>query len=505
MRQTTANTIPAGIASGALWSLTGQVLPALVGLFATPTIVRGLGDERFGLLALAWLIIGYFSLFDLGLGRAITKLVAERNATEERAGVARVVWTAWWVMLLLGLAAALVPIPVVPWLVAHGMHASAAFRVEAQSSLYLLLLSMPAVIMMNGFRGVLEAYQKFALVNVVRVPFGLATFVVPVVVLQFTSELPVVIAWLVVARYVATFAYAAMCVSLLGDAAAPVRPERQELRALLGFGAWITVSNVVGPLMVTFDRFVIGAVISVGMVAYYATPFQAVMQFLLLPSALATVLFPIFSRGSATSPERMREIFGASVQFIYLALYPCAIVVVAYAPEILTLWLGDRFGAVSVTPMRWLMLGAVMNGLAQVPFAFIQGIGRSDFTAKLHLIELPVYFVLLFVLARRDGINGVALAWFVRSAVDASTLSWYALRSLGLLAWRDRFDWIGAPLLGLVPLMVLGMIESPSSRLIALGAGFSLFVIVVWNAVLKRQVPSYVLEMWHLIHQRSGI
>jgi len=52
----------------------------LAALVAIPVTLRGLGTERFGALSLAWLLIGYLSLFDLGLGRALTKLAAERLA-----------------------------------------------------------------------------------------------------------------------------------------------------------------------------------------------------------------------------------------------------------------------------------------------------------------------------------------------------------------------------------------------------------------------------------------
>lgn len=480
----------------------GQLIPAIVGLIATPAIIRGLGAERFGLLALAWLMIGYFSLFDLGLGRAVTKLVAERSVRGDTQELRIVVWTAFSLLLLLGLVAAVLPIAAVPWLVTHGMKASAAFRSEAETSIYLLLLSMPAVLLMNGFRGVLEAYQRFALANAVRVPFGIATFVVPLAMLPFTNTLPAVIAGLVATRYVATVAYAVMCMSVLGEAAAPAKPERRMVAELLSFGAWITVSNIVGPLMVTFDRFVIGAVISVAMVAFYATPFQAVMQFLLLPSALATVLFPIFARAANTPPERIRLVYASSVQFLYLALYPCALVVVVYAPQILTLWLGPQFGELSATPMRWLMLGAIMNGVAQVPFAFIQGIGRSAFTAKLHLTELPVYLCLLFFLAARNGINGVAFAWFMRAAVDTSILSWFALRSLGSASRTEMVRAIGVPLFALLPLIALIGVRGRAAQAISVTLAVAIFFFAIWSVVLRTESPTHLVEVREVIRQR---
>jgi len=48
------------------WNLLGWTLPILVALFAIPPLIRGLGAERFGILAVAWAVMGYFALFDLG-------------------------------------------------------------------------------------------------------------------------------------------------------------------------------------------------------------------------------------------------------------------------------------------------------------------------------------------------------------------------------------------------------------------------------------------------------
>ena len=71
-------------------------------LFAIPLLVKGLGVDRFGVLTLAWMVIGYFSLFDLGLGRALTKLVAEKLGEERAQEIPAIVWTTLLLMLAFG-------------------------------------------------------------------------------------------------------------------------------------------------------------------------------------------------------------------------------------------------------------------------------------------------------------------------------------------------------------------------------------------------------------------
>ena len=66
----------------------------LVAIIAIPFLIKGLGTARFGVLTLAWMVVGYFSLFDLGIGRALTKVVAEKIGAEKEDEIPSTVWTA---------------------------------------------------------------------------------------------------------------------------------------------------------------------------------------------------------------------------------------------------------------------------------------------------------------------------------------------------------------------------------------------------------------------------
>src|SRR5215469_1190173 len=118
----TARTVPdltAGrlLAGNTLWNLLGQLSPMAVAVVTIPPLVKGLGVARFGVLSLAWVVIGYFSLFDLGLGRALTKLVADKLGARQDHDIPALVWTSLLLMALLGVAGGLVMWFASPWLV----------------------------------------------------------------------------------------------------------------------------------------------------------------------------------------------------------------------------------------------------------------------------------------------------------------------------------------------------------------------------------------------------
>lgn len=418
------------LARNAIVNLLGQGAPLLVAVFAIPVLTRQLGSARFGLLTLAWVVLGYFSLFDLGLGRAMTKVVAERLGLGQEDTVPAVVWTTLALMLALGVVGSIVSLAISPWLVFHALKIPNPLKPESLQTFYLLAVAIPLVTSTAGLRGVLEAKQRFDLVNAVRVPLGVLTFLGPLAVLPFTHSLVPIVAVLLFTRALAWIAHLVLCVRVLPALRARGLLQLAVVRPLLEFGTWISVSNVVGPLMVTLDRFVIGAMISVSAVAYYTAPYEAVTKLWMIPGALTGVLFPAFATTLSYGRARAASLYRIALKFTFLILFPITLVIMSLAREGLDLWLGLEYAQRSTRVLQWLAVGVFVNSLGQVPFALIQGGGRPDLTAKLHLIELPFYLLGLWWLISFVGIEGAAIAWAARCLVDTSVLLGIARRLL---------------------------------------------------------------------------
>jgi O-antigen/teichoic acid export membrane protein len=185
----------------------------------------------------------------------------------------------------------------------------------------------------------------------------------------------------------------------------------------------MTVSNVVSPMMVYLDRFLIGSIVSMSAVAFYVTPYEMITKLWVIPGALVAVLFPAFSASLATDPRAAVRLLDRGVRFVFIALFPAVLVIDVLARPGLELWLGKDFADHSTRVLQWLAAGVLVNSMAQVPFAFIQGAGRPDLTAKLHFAELPVYLALLWWGVSRFGIEGAAIVWLVRVTADGAVLA----------------------------------------------------------------------------------
>jgi O-antigen/teichoic acid export membrane protein len=465
------------------WNFLGTGAPLLVGILAIPILIDALGTERFGVLALAWMIVGYFSLFDLGLGRALTQILAKMLGQQEHDAVPALVWTAMLLMTLLGVLCAVVAASLSGWLVRDVLNVPVDLQSETLTSFYILAASIPVVIGTTGLRGVLEAYQRFDLVNAVRIPLGVLTFLGPVAVLPFSKTLPAVIGVLASARLLSWVAYTLLCFRVEPAIRASARFEASFFRPLLTFGGWMTVTNIVGPLMVYMDRFLIGAVLSLSAVAYYATPFEVVSKLLVVPAAIMGVMFPAFSSTLTVNRDRAARLFGRVVEYVFLSLFPVTLLVVIFAHEGLTIWLDSEFAANSTRVLQLLMIGIFVNSHAQIPFGLIQGGGRPDLTAKLHLFELPVFVMLLWWLLNDFGIVGAAIAWVIRIIIDTVLLFVIAERKV-LNEYSFNSRWLVMMLVALAVIVSGGMISATIVKFLYAGLVLAVFLWIGWSAIL---------------------
>lgn len=406
-------------------TLAGLGLPLLMGAFSIPYIIEKLGTGRFGVLTLIWAIFGYFSLFDFGISKALTKQVAEaRNDSERSGSVVRAGLT-----FLLGFGLLLSVLLYASFLLATG---AGVFEdsPENRNSIAWLVVGMPFMLLSNGLRGILEGMGIFGAPAIARILLGISTFGLPLPLLAFWPSLDVLVIGLVLGRTITVVTQAWACWSLLRLALSS-QLSSDEFKRLLTFGGWMMVSNLVSPLMVFADRFFISASQSAVNLAYYTTPFEVVTRLLVVPAAITTVLFPEMAKLQGERQfDRLAALSRHGMLVMALIMVPCVVAGISGAERILSWWLGDKFAEIATFPMQLMCVGVFFNSLAQFPFSILQAIGRVKFIALIHCIELPLYFALLTVFLDQYGISGAAWAWLIRVVADFVCLVIIASRAV---------------------------------------------------------------------------
>ena len=488
MSQEESSTTRERLSSGRLlarntgFSLAGQAATLIVAFFAVPLLVQGLGTARFGVLALAWVVIGYAQIFDLGIGRALTRFVSERIGAGREDEVPRLFWTAFAGMLVLGLAAGTAVALAAPWLVGSVLDVPPDLERETVHAFWVLAGGLPLAISGAALRAYLEAWQRFDLVNAVVIPAAVLTYFGPVLMLQFEDSLVAVVAAVVFSR-VLSFTVNVLLVFRITPALRRARGlHRSLLRPLVGFGVWVTVWNVVNAFLIAADRFIVGALVSLTAVAYFATPYEVMTKLLVVSVMLAGVFFPAFSLTLEESPRRAAPIFSGGIRFGFIALFPVVLATVAFASEGLDLWLGPAFAENSEVVLQWLAVGVLVASLNQIGLGLVQS-ARPDLPAKLALVELPLYLGLFLLLLGAYGIEGAAAAWAVRAGVEGVVLLLMVRRlAPDAVAALGR---LGAAAAGAaVALVAAALLDDVAARAALVAGVLFLFAPLAWFQIL---------------------
>ena len=475
------------------WNLAGQLVPLLVGLAVLPLLIRTLGLDRYGFLTLVWVLVGYASVFDLGIGRAIIRVVALRLSRADPAGAHHIARVGLSFMGAFGLVVGSVFALSSAWLVEHVFTLPPALLGEALGAMGLLAASLPFVMLTSGYTGVLAAHEQFRGINIVRALMGVASYVGPLLLALWVNRLDVLVAFTLVMRVLATAVHAVLARRSCGFTFRPLVPDRDSARELLSLGGWMSVSNLISPMLSYLDRLLLGALVPVRMVAFYATPFDLVNRSTILPQALMASIFPAVAAVEPGSDAARRAMLHTT-RLLFVVSLPVAFTFVALARPGLQLWLGDEFAELAAPVLQVLAVGVMLNMLAQAPATLIQAAGQPRVMALLHLAELPVFVAVLYLLTQHFGIVGTAVAAALRSALDGLAVWVLARRDVarGPIAWRHAVvpGGFGLGMLG-VALWPTGAGEALLVTVVGL-LGFGVFA---WQRLLHGDERQRILQL----------
>jgi O-antigen/teichoic acid export membrane protein len=407
------------IAKNTLYNLLGYGIPLIFAIVLIPPLVNGLGDERFGILNLAWIVVGYFSFFDFGIGKGLTKVIAEKIGSAQSAQIPVLFWTSLSIMFSVSFLASIVLTIFIPHLVTKIFNISQGMQNESIKIFYALAIAVPIVATTAGLKGVLEAYQKFGIINVIRVSLGILTFLVPIIFLAITNSLFWIVVSLIFIRIIVWTLYLIQCFKINRNIKNEININFNSVVPVLKFSIWITLANIIGPIILYSDRFLIGVLVSAAAITFYATPYEIVTKLLLIPGALVGVLFPVFSASFINNPDISKGLFLRGAKFIFLIIYPSVFLIVTFSYQGLELWLGEKFAVSSSLILQFLAIGIFMNSISMIPNNFFQGTGKPKIPTLINLFELPVYILIMWISIKNYGIKGAAAAYLIMATLDA--------------------------------------------------------------------------------------
>jgi O-antigen/teichoic acid export membrane protein len=425
--------IKASIRYNTLWNFVGSLIPLLIGLASIPFLLHKIGVERFGVLTLVWTLIGYFSIFDFGIGRALTYQVSNSLSKNVRSELLGIVKEGLKLMLITGILGGLLLALISKQLGYSWLNVSQNLSQESYVSILFSSFAIPLTTYTSGLKGILEGFEDFKIVNLLKLLLGIFNFGLPVLaVIFYGPSLFYIVLSLILSRFIIfilhfVFVNKRISIKSVFKSEAADKKGKKEL---MNFGIWMTLSNIVSPLMVSADRFIISFIIGASAVAYYTVPFDMVIRLLVIPASLTTVLFPRFSTLLVTDRSSAIKLFKKSKKIIFISMLFISICLIVFSHFGLTMWIGKDLADKSWKIMSVLSIGLLFNSLAQVPYALIQSAGKVKLTSMIHLCEFLFYVIMLLILLKNFGIIGAAIAFVLRVLFDYLILNYFSKKIL---------------------------------------------------------------------------
>ena len=410
-----------GILRNVAINLFGLVLPTFVSLVTVPSYIRLLGMERYGVIALVWTLIGYFSVLDLGMSMAAQNQISKAYASKDADACERVFWSAFWLNFTTGAIGGLLIYSGGALYTAYFTHVTPELRHEVYLALPWLAVAIPVANVSWVFAGAINGAERFGIYNTNQT---LGTFLFQLLPLAaawaYAPNLQTVLAAAVFARLAAAILLGRSALRVLGIR--KVRgPRLDTSKALFNFGGWMLVASITTMVADSLDRMMLGAGLGARFVTYYTVPQNLVTRLNMVPNALVRTLFP---RLSALGREHADEIAAQSLQFLNAVFTPIAIGAIVVLEPFLHAWVGPVIAEHGAPVGRVLIIAVWLVGQAGVTRILIQSQNNPAAAARVGLVELPLFAGLLWLGISRFGLPGAAAAVLVRALFDYVVLLW---------------------------------------------------------------------------------
>lgn len=390
----------------------------VIALATVPLYLSYIGAERYGVLAVIWALLSYFSFFDLGFGRAVTQRMARLSDADDSER-SKLLWTALLSTFALGVLASVLLWLFSDFILLHVIDMSDRSRSEASGAVAWMLLALPILLPTTVLMGALQARLKFAETNTIQLVGSLISQMLPLAVaasghIELKMLVPAALASRVLVAAL-LFHQSRLHVPLIG------RPliDQVHLRAMLSYGGWVSVITFLGPILVTVDRLLIATLSGAKAVTSYTVPYDLVSRTMMISGSLSSALFP---RLASASPADARVLAERATATLIAVMTPVVIAGIFVAQPFLNIWLGKSFAVDSVGVSELILLGVWINALVIPHHARLMATGNPRTVVFVYLIEIPIYLVMLWIGLKNFNVMGAAGAWTIRVLIDTMIL-----------------------------------------------------------------------------------
>jgi O-antigen/teichoic acid export membrane protein len=400
--------------SNTSYNFLSQIWFIVLNLAVTPYIVHKLGLEAYGIFAILNVLIGYFSIMDLGIGAASIKYISDYLSKDDRASLKELLKTSFTLYLIIGFLGAITIIPLTGYFIIHVFHISKPLISTARTVFYIagigLVIHMPLIF----FRSILMALQRFDIL-VKRNLVLLTSFIAgEVLLLYFGFGLIHLVLLNVFIEIINVLIFWHDSKKLLPELSIKPSFHINTFKTLGNFGIMKFLNQIASQAVFQLDRVLIGIFMPIAWVTYYVVPVNLSQKLMSWQGNITTVYFPLACELIAKNEkEKLILLYTKLTKYIFILVLPLALILFVFSNTILELWMHGDFAAKSGITLKILSVSYLFTVLSTVPALSADAFGKPYITTLFSVISAVINLIAAIVLIPRYGINGAAIAFAI--------------------------------------------------------------------------------------------
>lgn len=332
------------LARNAVYGVLSWLLPLGLTLLVTPSIIRGLGAELYGLYAI---ILGFISYsFTFGIGKIAAKYVAEYRAAGRDELLSQVVSSVLWLSLGLGFLAIVFVALTARWLAIEVLLIPQPLQDTAAVALYLAAATIAVTMVSQVFQSVLQGLQRFDryvwLTNLNAALLNLGSFALVISGYGIIALL----VWNVSVIALLGLLYYITVRSSIPGLRLQLKIDREHWSASFRYGLNIVAYQVLGNALLLFERGWIVRRFGPEALTYYVVPMMLGLYFHAFISSFVLVIFPSMNE-LLPEREKLVALYQLATKVVFAMTVFFLVTCIVVGRPFFTAWLGAGFAEAS--------------------------------------------------------------------------------------------------------------------------------------------------------------
>ncbi len=395
----------------------GKAWKGIFSLAFVPIYIKIMGIEVFGLIGIFLSLSILFALLDMGLSttlnRELSRLSVAKDSAQESRNLVRTFEVVYWgIGILIGIAV----IILAPLLAKYWINSTSISSETIEQALLimgiLLASQWPNAIYSGGLKGL----QRQVGLNVIKSVLVTVRHGGAVLVLLFISpSISAFFLWQSVVALLTTIVLAVWLWKSLPKSEHQTRFDKNLFVKNWQFASGMMGISLVTVILTQLDKIILSKMLTLEMFGYYMLALNVANVLTNLVSPVHTALFPRLSQLVAEGRETgISELYHKGCQLVSVIILPIAMILVFFAEEILSMWIGNPV-VVRNTHMllSLLVIGAMINSLMILPFTLMLSYGWTRLVLIQNGISIVLLVPLMLWMVDLYGAVGAAIVWII--------------------------------------------------------------------------------------------